>query len=336
MKAIVFTDPTLPLTDIHSLYATKLAKPQPQPRDLLVKIAAIAVNPVDSKIRQREKPNVPRILGWDACGVVESVGSQVRLFKPGDWVYYAGSIDRPGCYAEYGLVDERIVGHKPKSLTAVQAAALPLTSITAWELLFDRLAVAENGAAGRSILIVGAAGGVGSMLIQLARQLTKLRVLATASRPETQQWVSQLGAHAVINHKKPFSQQLAALGIQHVDYVASLTHSDDYYQQVLEILIPQGKLALIDDPKTLDIMPMKRKALSLHWEFMFTRPVFQTKDMIKQHQLLQRVAGLIDQGILKGTVAKIVMRLPYFLVKVLHFKNPIHQTHLTQRMAEVK
>ncbi|MDR5617056.1 zinc-binding alcohol dehydrogenase family protein [Arsenophonus sp.] len=304
MRAIVFTDPTLPLSDIHSLYEIELAKPQPQPRDLLVKIAAIAVNPVDTKMRQRETPKTPGILGWDACGVVESVGSEVTLFKPGDWVYYAGSIDRPGCYAEYGLVDERIAGHKPTALTAVQAAALPLTSITAWELLFDRLAVAENGAAGKSILIIGAAGGVGSILIQLACKLTKLQVFATASRPETQQWVSELGAHAVIDHKKPFSQQLAALGIQHVDYVASLTHSDDYYQQVLDILIPQGKLALIDDPKTFDIMPMKRKALSLHWEFMFTRPVFQTEDMIKQHQLLQRVAGLIDQGILKTTISE--------------------------------
>lgn len=309
MRAIVFTDPTLPLSDIHSLYEIELAKPQPQPRDLLVKIAAIAVNPVDTKMRQRETPKTPGILGWDACGVVESVGSEVTLFKPGDWVYYAGSIDRPGCYAEYGLVDERIAGHKPTALTAVQAAALPLTSITAWELLFDRLAVAENGAAGKSILIIGAAGGVGSILIQLARKLTKLQVFATASRPETQQWVSELGAHAVIDHKKPFSQQLAALGIQHVDYVASLTHSDDYYQQVLDILIPQGKLALIDDPKTFDIMPMKRKALSLHWEFMFTRPVFQTEDMIKQHQLLERVAGLIDQGILKTTISEEVGKI---------------------------
>ncbi len=186
---------------------------------------------------------------------------------------------------------------------------MPLTSIIAWELLFDRLAVAENGAAGKSILIIGAAGGVGSILIQLARKLTKLQVFATASRPETQQWVSELGAHAVIDHKKPLSQQLAALGIQHVDYVASLTHSDDYYQQVLDILIPQGKLALIDDPKTFDIMPMKRKALSLHWEFMFTRPVFQTEDMIKQHQLLQRVAGLIDQGILKTTISEEVGKI---------------------------
>ena len=156
-------------------------------------------------------PKAPRILGWDACVVVESVGNEVSLFKPGDWVYYAGFIDRPGCYAEYGLVDERIAGHKPKSLTAVQAAALPLTSITAWELLFDRLAIAENSAVGKSILIIGAAGGVGSILIQLARKLTKLRVLATASRPETQHWVSELGAHAVIDHKNPFSQQLAAL-----------------------------------------------------------------------------------------------------------------------------
>jgi zinc-binding alcohol dehydrogenase family protein len=226
------------------------------------------------------------------------------LFKAGDEVFYAGSIARPGNYSEFHLVDERIVGRKPKSIDNAHAAALPLTSITAWELLFDRLGVKEGGGEGDSLLIIGAGGGVGSILVQLARQLTKLTVIGTASRPETREWVKDLGAHHVIDHSQPLVEQLQKIGVGQVSHVASLTHTDSYFAQLIEALRPQGKLALIDDPKTLDVVPMKRKALSLHWELMFTRSLFETPDMIAQHELLNRVSLLIDQGVLKTTLGE--------------------------------
>jgi zinc-binding alcohol dehydrogenase family protein len=219
-------------------------------------------------------------------------------------VYYAGSIARPGSYSEYHLVDERIVGHQPRSLGAAQAAALPLTAITAWELLFDRLGIAEGGGEGDALLIVGAAGGVGSMLVQLARQLTRLTVIGTASRAETSNWVRELGAHHVIDHSAPLQGQLQALGIESVSHVASLTHTDQHFAQLVEVLRPQGRLGVIDDPQTLDVMPLKRKSLSLHWELMFTRSLYETDDMVRQHELLERVAGLIDQGTLRTTLGE--------------------------------
>lgn len=302
MKAIVYSQNDLPITDEKALYALDVAKPEPGARDLLVKIAAIAVNPVDTKVRKGAPTDKPRILGWDAVGVVEAVGEAVTLFRPGDEVWYAGDITRAGSYAEYGLVDERIAGHKPRSLSAADAAALPLTSLTAWELLFDRLDVqADDNAA---LLIVGAGGGVGSILTQLARKLTNLTVIGTASRAETADWVRSLGAHYVINHHHPLGEQLAAAGHPQVRYVASLTHTDSYYPQLIELLAPQGKLALIDDPDTLDVVPLKRKAISLHWELMFTRSLFQTDDMQRQHQILQQVSQLIDNGTLQTTAGE--------------------------------
>ncbi|WP_207260691.1 zinc-binding alcohol dehydrogenase family protein, partial [Pseudomonas sp. FW305-42] len=246
----------------------------------------------------------PKVLGWDAVGVVRAIGEQVTLFQPGDEVFYAGAIDRPGSYSELHLVDERIVGHKPRSLDNASAAALPLTSITAWELLFDRLGVREGGGEGQSLLIVGAGGGVGSILTQLARQLTNLTVIGTASRPETQAWVRQLGAHQVIDHNQPLAPQLEAVGIGQVDLVISLTHTDRHFAQLVEVLRPQGRLALIDDPASLDVVPLKRKSLSLHWELMFTRSLYQTTDMIKQHALLERIAGLVDEGVIKTTLGE--------------------------------
>lgn len=304
MKAIVYTRHGLPAEDPQSLIDAELPKPEPGPRDLLVKIRAIAVNPVDTKVRRGSPTDAPRVLGWDAVGTVEAVGAGVTLFKPGDDVYYAGSIARPGAYAEYGLVDERIAGHKPSSLTDADAAALPLTSLTAWELLFDRLGVAEGGGDGGSLLIIGAAGGVGSILTQLARRLTKLRVIGTASRPETRAWAEALGAHDVIDHTRPLLEGLRALGVQHVSHVASLTQTDTHYPQIVEALAPQGRFGLIDDPDTLDAMPLKRKAISLHWELMFTRSLFETPDMIRQHEILERVAALIDDGTLRTTVGE--------------------------------
>ncbi|MEQ7920606.1 zinc-binding alcohol dehydrogenase family protein [Xanthomonas sp. WHRI 1810A] len=304
MKAIAFTQHGLPIDDPKALMDMDLPKPTPGPRDLLVEIRAVSVNPVDTKIRAGSAATEPKVVGWDAVGTVREVGPEVTLFQPGDEVFYAGSIVRPGSYSEFHLVDERIVGHKPKSLDAGHAAALPLTSITAWELLFDRLGVEEGGGEGDSLLIVGAAGGVGSILVQLARQLTKLTVIGTASRPETRDWVQQLGAHHVIDHSKPLVEQLEQIGVGQVSHVASLTHTDSHFAQLIEALRPQGKLALIDDPKTLDVVPMKRKALSLHWELMFTRSLFETPDMIKQHELLNRVADLIDEGVLKTTLGE--------------------------------
>jgi zinc-binding alcohol dehydrogenase family protein len=306
MKAIVYTHPGLPINDPHSLFDTDLPTPTPGARDLLVAVKAISVNPVDTKVRARGKDaeTEPKVLGWDVAGVVTSVGPEVTLFKPGDEVFYAGTITRPGCYSEFHLVDERIAGHKPTSLGFAEAAALPLTSVTAWELLFDRLGIVENGGENQSLLIVGAGGGVGSILTQLARRLTRLKVIGTASRPETRQWVTDLGAHHVIDHCQNLPQQLKSLAINQVTHVASLTHTDSYYSQLIEALAPQGRLALIDDPDTLDAKPLKTKCLSLHWEFMFTRSMFETADMINQHIILERVSSLIDQGVLKTTLGQ--------------------------------
>jgi zinc-binding alcohol dehydrogenase family protein len=304
MKAIAFTQHGLPIEDPKALMDMDLPKPTPGPRDLLVEVRAVSVNPVDTKIRAGSATTEPKVVGWDAVGVVREVGSDVTLFQPGDEVFYAGSIVRPGSYSEFHLVDERIVGHKPKSLDNAHAAALPLTSITAWELLFDRLGVQEGGGEGESLLIIGAAGGVGSILVQLARQLTKMTVIGTASRSETQDWIKQLGAHHVIDHSQPLVAQLEQIGVGQVTHVASLTHTDSHFTQLIEALRPQGRLALIDDPKTLDVMPMKRKSLSLHWELMFTRSLFETPDMIKQHELLNRVSALVDEGVLKTTLGE--------------------------------
>lgn len=305
MKAIVFTEHGLPIDDPRALYDSELPAPTPGPRDLLVEVRAIAVNPVDTKVRAGSgSTGLPKVLGWDAVGRVRAVGSEVMLFEPGDEVFYAGAIDRPGSYSELHVVDERIVGHKPLSLDDASAAALPLTSITAWELLFDRLGIAEKGGVAQSLLILGAGGGVGSILTQLARQLTGLMVIGTASRPQTREWVSALGAHHVIDHSQPLAEQLGLIGIDVVDHVISLTHTDSYLPQLIDILRPQGNLALIDDPAVLDVVPLKRKSLALHWELMFTRSLYQTADMIKQHELLERVARLIDSGVLKATVGE--------------------------------
>ncbi|QHG65250.1 zinc-binding alcohol dehydrogenase family protein [Pseudomonas putida] len=304
MKAVVYTQPGLPIQDAQSLYDSEIPEPKPGARDLLVEVRAIAVNPVDTKIRASRGGDQPQVLGWDAVGVVREIGSDVTLFQPGDEVFYAGAIDRTGSYSELHVVDERIVGHKPRSLDNASAVALPLTSITAWELLFDRLGVEENGGEGQSLLVVGAAGGVGSILVQLARKLTQLTVIGTASRPETQAWVKELGAHHVIDHTVSIPLQLQELKLNPVDYVISLTHTDSYLAQLVEVLRPQGKLALIDDPAQLDVMPLKRKSLSLHWELMFTRSLYKTEDMIKQHHLLDRVSKLVEDGILRTTMGE--------------------------------
>ena len=303
MKAVAYYQ-SLPITDSQSLQDIKLPDPVAGPRDLLVEVKAISVNPVDTKVRHNVQPEggAAKVLGWDVAGVVKAVGSEVTLFQPGDKVFYAGSLIRPGANSELHVVDERIVGHMPKSLSFAHAAALPLTAITAWELLFERLQVAQGkNESQESLLIVGAAGGVGSILTQLARQLTSLNVIGTASRPETERWVRDLGAHEVLDHSKPLSEELKRVGLGQVTHVASLTQTEQHLDQLVEGLKPQGKLALIDDPKSLDVTKLKRKSLSLHWEFMYTRSMFETEDMIEQHNLLNRVAELIDAGTLKTT-----------------------------------
>lgn len=307
MKAIAYYQ-SLPADHPEALLDVQLDAPSPGPHDLLVEVRAISVNPVDTKIRLNVAPEhgAAKVLGWDAAGVVKAVGSEVTLFQPGDQVFYAGAIDRAGANSELHLVDERIAGPMPTGLSFAEAAALPLTAITAWELLFERLQIAEGSAdQGQSLLIVGAAGGVGSILTQLARRLTGLTVIGTASRPQTQAWVRELGAHHVIDHSKPLSQELARIGVGQVTHVASLTQTDQHYAQLIECLQPQGRLALIDDPlQPLDVMQLKRKSLSLHWELMFTRSLYQTNDMIEQHRLLQRVSGLVDSGVIRTTLGE--------------------------------
>ncbi|SDZ08508.1 zinc-binding alcohol dehydrogenase family protein [Pseudomonas sp. NFIX28] len=306
MKAIAYYA-SLPINDPLSLQDIELPEPVAGPRDLLVEVKAISVNPVDTKVRQNVQPEggAAKVLGWDVAGVVKAVGSEVSLFKAGDKVFYAGSIARAGGNSELHVVDERIVGHMPKSLGFAEAAALPLTAITAWELLFERLQIAEDQAdRQQSLLIVGAAGGVGSILTQLASQLTALKVIGTASRAETQRWVRELGADLVIDHSQPLSQELKKAVQASVTHVASLTQTDAHLDELVEALAPQGRLALIDDPKTLDVTKLKRKSLSLHWEFMYTRSLFETADMQEQHNLLNRVAELIDAGTLKTTLGE--------------------------------
>jgi len=300
MKATAYSDG--PLIDITA------AQPEPGEHDLLVAVRAIAVNPVDTKIRAKVTPpdGTHKILGWDAVGEVLATGPAVSGFSPGDRVWYAGDVTRQGCNAEFQCVDARIASKAPESLSDAEAAAMPLTTITAWEMLFDRLQVPRTEAArSRVLLVVGAGGGVGSMLIQLARQLTDATVIGTASRPESRQWVSDLGAHHVLDHSQSLKDELAKVGIADVSDVACINRTEQHFDDLVAMLRPQGRLSLIDDPsQPLNIMSMKQKSLSLHWEFMFTRPMFGTDDITAQQQLLAEVAGLIDQGVLRSTMGQ--------------------------------
>jgi NADPH:quinone reductase len=298
---------SLPIQDASSLMDVEVPRPLPSGRDLLVRVLAISVNPVDAKMRLRSAPQngLHRVLGWDASGIVEDVGREATLFNRGDAVFYAGAIDRQGTNAEFHLVDERLVGPKPRSLSHAESAAVPLTAITAWETLFDRLNVRRPiPGAGNAILIIGGAGGVGSMAIQLARQLTDLVVIATASRDETSAWVKGLGAHHVVDHRRPLAAQVSALGIGAPAFVLSTTQTDKHFDEIVELIAPQGRFALIDDPELIDARKLKRKSVSLHWELMFTRSIFKTADMAKQHELLASVSALLDEGRVKTTLAE--------------------------------
>jgi zinc-binding alcohol dehydrogenase family protein len=307
MKAVGYKK-SLPIDAPDALIDFETAKPEPTGKDIRVAVKAISANPVDYKVRKRAEPpeGQYKILGFDAAGIVDAVGPEVTLFRPGDEVFYAGSIQRQGTNSEFHLVDERIVGKKPKSLSFAQAAALPLTSITAWELLFDRLgALPGKSVDQRTLLITGGAGGVGSILIQLARRLTGLTVVATATRPESQKWCLELGAHAVIDHGKPMKEQIEKLRPPPLALVASLTATDQHYKAIADFMAPQGKFGLIDDPAEFTAGAFKGKAISIHWESMFTRSSFQTPDMIAQHHLLNDVADLIDKGVLRTTLDQI-------------------------------
>ena len=306
MKAVGYKK-SLPIAEAEALIDFEAPKPEPKGRDIRVAVKAISANPVDYKVRKRAAPPEGefKILGFDAAGIVDAVGPDVTLFKPGDEVCYAGSILRQGTNSEFHLVDERIVGRKPTTLSFAQAAALPLTSITAWELLFDRLgAVPGKSVDPRTLLIIGGAGGVGSILIQLARRLTGLTVVATASRAESHKWCLDLGAHAVVDHARSMKEQIEKLKIPPVGLIASLTGTEQHYKALAEIIAPQGKYGLIDDPSEFNVAAFKGKSVSVHWESMFTRSSFQTADMIGQHRLLNDVADLIDKGVLRTTLGE--------------------------------
>ena len=303
MKAVGFTKAGA-IDAPDSLIDFEADMPAVGARDLLVEVHAVSVNPVDTKIRANVGPESgTKIIGYDASGVVTQVGSDVSKYKVGDEVFYAGDLTRSGTNSEFHVVDECIVGIKPKSLSFADAAGMPLTSITAWELLFDSLAVKETEGQGESILIIGGAGGVGSILIQLAKKLTNLTVIATASREGTVEWVKKMGADHVINHHESLSEQVKALGLT-PRYVASLTATDQHFPAVIELVKPRGHIAMIDDPQVLDTKLGKTKALSFSWEFMFTRSMFQTDDMEKQQELLNRVSALLDAGELVSTVTQ--------------------------------
>ena len=306
MKAVGYRSPG-PLDRHDALIDFEMATPVPTGHALLVRVQAVSVNPVDYKIRMGRpaEGDTPAVLGWDAVGEVVAIGDRASAFRPGDVVWYAGAINRPGTNAEFHLVDERIVGRKPASVSAAEAAALPLTSLTAHEMLFDRLRVSEPvpGAA-PAILIIGGSGGVGSIAIQLLRALTDLTVIATASRPETQAWVRELGAHHVIDHSQPLPPQIEALGIGQPGFVFSTNRTDLYIEQLTELIAPQGRFGLIDDPESFDIMPFKAKSLSVHWELMFTRSLFNTVDIGRQGEILNAVADLVDAGKIRSTVTE--------------------------------
>ncbi|MDF1746820.1 MAG: zinc-binding alcohol dehydrogenase family protein [Gimesia sp.] len=320
MKAIAYKTPG-PIDRDDALQDITLEMPKAEGRDLLVKVIAVSVNPVDTKLRRGVAPEGSewKILGFDASGVVEAVGPEVQNFKTGDAVFYAGSIARSGTNSEFHLVDERIVGRKPSNLSDAEAAALPLTAITAWEMLFDRLDVnCPTSQGADTILVIGGAGGVGSITIQLLRALTDLTVIATASRPETQDWVRECGAHHVIDHRQPLAPQVEALGLGAPGFVFSTTQTQQHITDIVELIAPQGRFGLIDDPDELNVKLLKRKAISLHWEFMFTRPVFETPDIEEQGKLLNEVAALVEAGRVRSTATNIAGKIDAATLRAVH------------------
>jgi len=310
MKAVAHTT-----SAIDSLADTELPKPSPTGHDLLVKVEAVSVNPVDTKQRKQGSPT-PRVLGWDAAGTVVAAGKESSLFREGDEVYYAGDVTRAGCNSEFHLVDERIVGRKPKKLDFAQAAAIPLTAITAWEGFFDRLKVQK----GKSMLIIGGAGGVGSIGIQIAKS-AGLRVLATASRPESVAWVKELGADDAVDHRKPMRPQLEAQGLKNVDYIANFSEVDEHWATIGDLVAPQGAVLLIVGNKNpLNVDAVRAKSAAVCFELMFTRPRFKTADMVEQHKLLNEVGARLDSGALRGTLKETLAPINAANLRKAHLK----------------
>lgn len=307
MRAVGYQK-SLPVTDENALVDIELPDPVASGHDLLVEVKAVSVNPVDAKVRMRAEPPPGewKVLGWDAAGIVRAVGPDVKRFRPGDEVWYAGAVTRQGCNSELHLVDERIVGKKPRTLSWAEAAAMPLTAVTAWEMLFDRLDITRPiPGVPQAILIIGAGGGVGSMAVQLARRPGNVTVIGTASRPETAEWAKALGADTVLDHSKPLAPQIGAAGLSAPGYVFSITQTDKHFADVVKLIAPQGRFGLIDDPPSLDIMPFKAKSVSAHWELMFTRSTFQTADVIRQAEILEEVSSLVDAGVLRTTLSDV-------------------------------
>ena len=312
----------LPIANSDSLQDLDLPQPTANGHDLLVQVKAISVNPVDTKIRapKDKTESVPKVLGWDAAGVVVAVGEKVTAFHPGDEVWYAGDITRPGSNSEFQLVDERIVGRKPQKLDFATAAAMPLTAITAWESLFERLGIRRNSEdTGKSILIIGGAGGVGSIAIQLSKRLAKLNVIATASRSETEAWCKQLGADLVVNHHSNLVQEVARAGHRYVDYVLCLNNTDHHWPAITEVIKPQGMICtIVGNQGALDMNELKNKSAGLVWEFMFTRAKYQTDDMVKQRELLNEVSQLIDGNVLQTTCKDVVRPINAANLRTVH------------------
>lgn len=319
MKAVGYKVPG-PIAEDASLVDIDLPRPVAEGGDILVEVKAVSVNPVDYKIRSSTPPADGdwKVLGWDAAGIVQEVGPDVTQFAVGDEVYYAGSLIRPGTNAEFHLVDARIVGRKPASLDWAEAAALPLTTLTAWEAMFDRLDVTKPVPGAAAILIIGGAGGVGSIAIQIARQRTDLIVISTASRPETQEWVKGLGAHHVIDHSRPLAPQIAELNIGAPAFVFSTTHTEQHASDIAELIAPQGRFGFIDDPKALDVMLLKRKAVSIHHELMFTRSLYGTPDMDEQGKILNSLAVLVDDGKIRTTLTEKLSPINAANLKTVH------------------
>ena len=319
MKAVGYKVPG-PIAEDASLVDIDLPRPVAEGGDILVEVKAVSVNPVDYKIRSSTPPADGdwKVLGWDAAGIVQEVGPDVTQFAVGDEVYYAGSLIRPGTNAEFHLVDARIVGRKPASLDWAEAAALPLTTLTAWEAMFDRLDVTKPVPGAAAILIIGGAGGVGSIAIQIARQRTDLIVISTASRPETQEWVKGLGAHHVIDHSRPLAPQIAELNIGAPAFVYSTTHTEQHASDIAELIAPQGRFGFIDDPKALDVMLFKRKAVSIHHELMFTRSLYGTPDMDEQGKILNSLAVLVDDGKIRTTLTEKLSPINAANLKTVH------------------
>ncbi len=321
MKAVGFKT-SLPITDTNSFIDSETDKPTPTGHELLVKIKAIAVNPVDYKIRQNAAKDTeleePKIIGWDTCGIVEAVGEATSLFKIGDEVYYAGDITKPGCNAEYQVIDERIVGRKPNNLSDEAAAAMPLTTLTAWEILFDRIRINSEKDQGKTLLIIGGAGGVGSIAIQLAKKLANLKVIATASRPETVAWCKKMGADIVVNHKDLVNEVRQA-GFKYVDFILDFVDVNAYWDSIVELIKPQGHIASITgSAEAVALNKLKTKSASFSWEFMFTRSSFETDDIIEQHKILNTVASLIEDGEIVHTLTQTLQGLSAENLKHAH------------------